>query len=271
MAPLTQGREGRCDYNVRWMDATFRSRKNSESLLTPELENGNLTRRDYEALMAALPGAQYSDLAGFGIGGLGTLLYSRFKPMKVSVGLIGYLAGTTLSKALRLYTHTSYFRSIENLNGFARAMDNVKRKVGFSPGLISLSKPLPYAAEGDQPPFQQEADTPYGEAAPAPAPSAAAPAAAPATPTPQAPAAAKSRWDEIRAARHADGPSKAWENIRQGRKPDGTPMPKQLAASESEPQGGQSWESTFRDNDRAAEQASFNAMLDRERNMGSSS
>ncbi|KAJ6483904.1 hypothetical protein DFH09DRAFT_399475 [Mycena vulgaris] len=269
--------EGRCEYNLSWMDRTFRSRKNSESLLVPELANGNLTPGDYERLMTSLPGLQYSDLTGFTISGVGALLYSHFKPPpKITVGLVGYLVGLTLGKGLRMYTHQTYFRSIENINGFSRAMDNVKRKVGYAPGLLSLSRPLS-VAEGDQLPFQQEAgnlpvlvistvltrvlDTPYGES---PEPMA---AAAPVSATPQEPLA-KSRWDEIRAARRVDGPGKAWENIRQGRKPDGTSSPKQTASDPSESESGSSW--TPRDSDRAAEQASFDAMLERERKMSSS-
>ncbi|KAJ6575415.1 hypothetical protein B0H19DRAFT_641748 [Mycena capillaripes] len=253
-------------YNIAWMDTTFHTRKHSESLLGPELENGNLTRRDYDALMVALPGVQYSDLTGFAVSAVGTLWYSRFKPPKVSVGLVGYLCGAMMGKAMRVYTHRDYLRSIENINGFARAMENVKRKVGYSPGILSLTRPLSFTDE--ERPFQQEADTPYGESVPESMPQ---PAPAPAVTSTSAspPSRGKSRWEEIRAARRADGPSKAWENIRQGRRPDGTPLPKPRSASES--RSGQSSEPlTFRDSDRAVEQASFDAMLERERKMSSS-
>ncbi|KAJ7492336.1 hypothetical protein FB451DRAFT_1217952 [Mycena latifolia] len=254
--------DGRCEYNVSWMDRTFRSRKYSESLLAPELENGNLSRQDYEALMRSLPGIQYSDLTGFAMSGTGVILYSRFKPPKISVGLLGYLCGLTVGKGLRMYTHLSFFRSIENINGFERAMANVKRKVPYDRGLVSFTAPL--SSDWEQPPFEQEADTFYGQS---PEPSAAVATTVPAAPTPKAPLA-KSRWEEIRATRRVDAPSKAWENIRQGRKPDGTLLPKQTGP---ESESGQPWTpSTFRDSDRAAEQASFDAMLERERSRSSS-
>ncbi|KAJ7675319.1 hypothetical protein B0H17DRAFT_132082 [Mycena rosella] len=238
---------GVCEYNVSWMDRTFSAVKRSESLLAPELQNGNLSRRDYDALMRSLPGLHHSEFLGYVVSGAGVFLYSRKTP-KLSVGIIGYILGLALGKGLRVYTHTSYFRSIENINGFSQAMDNVKLEI----------------------PFQQEADTPYGES-PEPSVAVARTPALPASAS-QAPLA-KSRWEEIRAVRRAaDGPGKAWENIRQGRKPDGTPLSKQTASEteRSESDNGQSWTSAFRDNDRAAEQASFDAMLEKERKMSSS-
>ncbi|KAJ7751192.1 hypothetical protein DFH07DRAFT_527414 [Mycena maculata] len=262
--PTPAAKSARCDYNISWMERTFGNRKNAESLLGPELENGNLTRGDYEKIITTVPNARFSDLTGFAITGACTLAYSRFKPPKISVGVVGYLAGELLGTGLRIWRHTSCFRSIENLNGFSRAMDNVKRKVGYSPGAMNLTRSLP-TSYGEEIPFQQEADTPYGESPEAAA--VAAPAVgAPAATAPQTPAK-KSRWEEIRAARRADGPNKSWENIRQGRRPDGTPLPKQPA---SRSPSGQSSPSPFRDDDRAEAQASFDALLERERNMGSS-
>ncbi|KAJ7651656.1 hypothetical protein DFH06DRAFT_549768 [Mycena polygramma] len=249
-------------YNVAWMNRTFHSRAVSESLLAPELENGNLTRRDYDALMTRLPGVQYSELAGFAISGLGAVAYSGFKPPKAPVVLVSYVAAEVLGKSFRLYAHRTCLQSIEDINGFSRAMENVKRKVGFTPGLLNFERPLSWAqAESG---FQQEMDTPYGESPQA----AAAPVASSTSTTP--PPRAKSRWEEIRTVRRADGPGKSWENLRLGRRSDGTPLTKPSPSEPREEQSSSSEFATFRDTDRAAQQASFDAMLERERKMNSS-
>ncbi|KAJ7103243.1 hypothetical protein B0H15DRAFT_202514 [Mycena belliarum] len=247
------------DYNIAWMDRTFRTHKQTETLLVPELENGNLSRRDYDALMATLPGFPYTSLTGllFGVGSLWNAHY-RLKAMSG----MAYFCGDVVGRGLRLYSHRRYFRSIENIDGFARAMANVQDKVGYdNTGFINLSRPLSFS-HGQHASFQPEADTPYGGSLDS---STTAPVV-PVVPAPKIPVA-KSRWEELRAAR-TDGPSKAWENIRQGRKPDGTALSKPSAP---ESDSGQSWTNeTFRDSDRAAEQARFDAMLERERRQTSS-
>jgi hypothetical protein len=246
------------------MDRTFSRRKNAESLLGPELEKGNLTPRDYDALVAFVPGSRWkTDIVGLGLGAVIASAWTITKrPNAFLVTAGGYCLGETLGRALRVNAHVKYLRSIEDVNGFSRAMENIKDKVGFSPGMVQLVKPLSSAdLEITSSPFQKETDTPYGDSL-SPEPASASTSR---PPLPSSPPAVKSRWEEIRAARRADGPSKAWENIRQGKRPDGTPIPQKsefetLSASEASP---------FRDSDRAAAQASFDALLERERRMGS--
>ncbi|KAJ7459162.1 hypothetical protein B0H11DRAFT_1737509 [Mycena galericulata] len=247
----------RCEYNIQWMDRTFRDPKASEKLLSAELENGNLTRRDYDRIMANLPGFQYSDAVGPVTSGVASILYSRYRRPNFAVVMVGYMVGDLVGRGARIWTHQRCFLSIENVEGFSRAMDNVKRQVGYKPGLISLTRPL-LVSDGESA-FQREF-----EPASTVAPTADPPSALPATT--QTPLV-KSRWDEIR-ARRADGPNKAWENIRQGRRPDGTPVPRRSAPQSRNDTNDQP--SPFRDDDRAAAQASFDAMLERERNKSSS-
>ena len=42
--------------NLIWLYSTFTSRATAESLLSPELESGNLTTRDYDNAIRFLPG-----------------------------------------------------------------------------------------------------------------------------------------------------------------------------------------------------------------------
>ena len=43
-------------YNVNWMSSAFKSRAAAEALLSPELESGNLSYRDYDTAIQFLPG-----------------------------------------------------------------------------------------------------------------------------------------------------------------------------------------------------------------------
>jgi hypothetical protein len=43
--------------NLFWMERTFKERATTESLLSPERENGLLTSHDYDAAVNFLPGA----------------------------------------------------------------------------------------------------------------------------------------------------------------------------------------------------------------------
>ncbi|KAJ7040322.1 hypothetical protein C8F04DRAFT_1254081 [Mycena alexandri] len=253
-------------YNPQWMDDTFRNRKEAQSLLGPEVQNGNLSRRDYDALMTTLPGFRFTEFTGAAVSAAALLLTSARAQQTKIIG--GYILGLTLGKGIRIYQHQSLFNGLENVAGFERAMDNVKEKVGYKAGAVVLVRPLSAFGDTEQP-FQPETETPYMAEQPmaeqpqlraAQVPS----GSAPSSPQP------KSRWDEIRAARRVDGPGKAWENIRQGRRPDGSPLPRR---AESKPWDGERQSSepfSFRDTDRAVEQANFDAMLERERKMSSS-
>lgn len=44
------------NYNVRWMARTFNTRAKVESILGPELAEGNISSHDYEAAIKFLPG-----------------------------------------------------------------------------------------------------------------------------------------------------------------------------------------------------------------------
>lgn len=51
---MSPGRE--LKYNLAWIESTFKSRPNTEILLAPEREEGNLTTNDYELATRFLPG-----------------------------------------------------------------------------------------------------------------------------------------------------------------------------------------------------------------------
>jgi hypothetical protein len=44
------------EYNLIWMERTFKERRTTERLLAPELENGILTQHDYDLAVNFLPG-----------------------------------------------------------------------------------------------------------------------------------------------------------------------------------------------------------------------
>ncbi|KAJ7170190.1 hypothetical protein C8R46DRAFT_1217790 [Mycena filopes] len=257
----------KCHYNPRWMDSTFRSPKEAKSLLGPELESGNLSRRDYDALLKTLPGFRFTEVrAALSAAGMFT---SRARQIKI-IG--GYVLGSLLGSSYRLYQHRNLFNGVENITGFARAMDNIKAKVGYTPGAVVFVRPLfPSMEDGGEPEhaFEQDApqDIPTDESMPEEPqqqPLRVVRASPPPTATASSPQP-RSRWDEIRAERRRpEGPGKAWDNIRAGRRPDGSPLPKQELRD-----GPDSAELPFRDSDRAAEQANFDALLEKERKMGS--
>ncbi|KAJ7878601.1 hypothetical protein B0H13DRAFT_2668096 [Mycena leptocephala] len=204
-------------YNVSWMEQTFRNRKHSESLLDPELQNGNLSRKDYDTLMGTLRVAPYYDLAGYAIVGLGTAFYTRFKVPTFTVGIAGYTGGKMLGSIMRLSRHQKGLSSIENVHGFSRAMDNT-RLTGSAP---------------ESPPESLPESLPQ-------------PVVAPVSSTPLYHHHAQSRVG----MKYALLRDALMGLVKPGRTfvKAGDPMP-----------------STFRGSDRAAEQASFDAMLERER------
>ncbi|KAK7063976.1 hypothetical protein R3P38DRAFT_2821590 [Favolaschia claudopus] len=267
---LTPPPPQKLSYDVTWVESTFNRRKYADSLLLPEMDNGNLTRKDYEGLVAFVPGVRWKvDLLGFVTSGLTAGLWTWLKrPNKVLAAVGGYTLGETAGQVLRARAHAGYVQSLEDVNGFARAMENIKHKVGYRAGTFQIVRPLSATErEVEQSPFQPEPDAPYGESVPEFATTSASIPTSRPTPSSPSPAPSKSRWDEIRAARNANGPTKAWDNIRQGRKADGTPLPKPSERdhkTSSEP-------SPYRDDDRAIAQASFDAILERERKMGTSS
>lgn len=61
-----------------------------------------------------------------------------------------------LGSIMRLSRHQKGLSSIENVHGFSRAMDNVKRKVNTVPGAVNLSRELS-SRDGEEFPFHKEA------------------------------------------------------------------------------------------------------------------
>ncbi|KAJ7293044.1 hypothetical protein C8J57DRAFT_1703887 [Mycena rebaudengoi] len=254
------------EYNVHWMDRTFRSRTACETLLLPEVQNGNLNAQDYARILAARPFIRFSGILGYALSGVGVYLSVRaLRPPRLALAGASFVAAPVLGEALRVAGHLRLFRAVEDVDGFARAMDNVRRKVAYAGlGPITLKRRL-RAVEGDERPFAdavEQGTTEYGE-------SAAPPDGVPPRTVPNAPvraAAGKSRWDEIRETRSRTEENKTWESIRRGR-----PRP---SAANVDSSGGQPPSSEplgYRDDDRAGEQARFDAMLEKERNMGASS
>lgn len=59
MQPQAQSEpQPRVPIPLTWLEATFNTRSRTEQLLRPELDNGVITQRDFDAAVNFFPGAQ---------------------------------------------------------------------------------------------------------------------------------------------------------------------------------------------------------------------
>ncbi|KAF7303289.1 hypothetical protein MKEN_01293000 [Mycena kentingensis (nom. inval.)] len=246
------------DYNPGWMDKTFKSQARVEALLGPEL-GINLSRKDYDTVLRVFSGPRYTDFFGVGAGIAAMTLPPVVLKRRVSIplGLAAYTVGSVAGAVSRHFTHIQVLRGLENPHGFARALESVKRKVPYTPGLIGFSRKLPPAEEEERLPFSElEPDLPpvegfAGQRTKIPNP-----------PPPTVPG--KSRWDELRAARRVAEAS-VWDNIRAGKRADGGATTTQSPAKPDATEYNSA--TPYRDEDRIAAQAEFDALVERERRM----
>ncbi|RDB28817.1 hypothetical protein Hypma_015432 [Hypsizygus marmoreus] len=238
-------------YNVRWVEQTFHTRAATEALLSPERENGNLTSHDYDAAAAFFPGFhRHYRLVG-GVAAI-PLLYTVRKPTWSNARSYIFLttasfAGFVIGHALSLTAHFNFVRSIENPDGFSQAMDNIQKNTGSfapqGPVIVRQGRKIEVDHDPDAPPL---------DSSPTPAPSSAPTDSL----TPIKPA---TKWDEIRALNARAASNSSWDALRQRHERARVPAP---SSSPSE----DDFERT-RGDDRAAEQARFDELLEKERHM----
>nr|GAT48470.1 predicted protein [Mycena chlorophos] len=182
-------------YHPYWMEKTFSSRQKVTELLGPELDNSTLTRADYDKLEAFFPFFSLGDYDFFSAPATVYYLRSRGKSrLKMLLGGVGaFLLCHYLNYRYRLSKHTALVKSLEDLNGVARALEHVEQKVG-RPEDRTLSITAKAVKAYSEAPF-----------------------------VPERVAESTSTPNEVRDANTSDT-AKAWDNIRQGRRADGSPL-----------------------------------------------
>ncbi|KAG9222898.1 hypothetical protein CCMSSC00406_0000413 [Pleurotus cornucopiae] len=265
-------------YNLAWIEGTFKSRPNTELLLAPEREEGNLTTNDYELATRFLPGPHRYYPRGYGAIATGaTFLYARSRrwstPRLVFVGAAAYTLGFSIGQAARLRLHLRFLSRLENFDGFSAAIDNINVKTGGimprGPTLVVSRKngglgvrPDITGGEAMQGPggpgeggFGMD-DTGNDSNAQDRVTTTPDTSSVPSKPT-------KTRWDEIRIANAQSASQSSWELIRQK---NGRASMQNNKAAGSRKQPEESLENA--DAERKAEQAGFDAMLEAERKAG---
>ncbi|KAG5654105.1 hypothetical protein H0H81_007519 [Sphagnurus paluster] len=243
-------------YNIRWIESTFSSRTATEALLGPERESGNVTSHDYDAATEFFPGFHRHYRVRI-------IIIVLIRPLSVLCHAVlrsdviytpslcrpGFLIGHVMS----ISAHYNFVRSIENPEGFSQALDNIQKNTGSFPpnGPIIVRQGGKWAVDHDaEVPVLENGS--HGESSPVPSTQ---------TPTKDPVPSIKpmSKWDQIRAANSRTTPHSSWDALRQNHE-----------RARVSPEGASSATPEFertRGDDRALEQAKFDELLEKERNM----
>ncbi|KAF6760839.1 hypothetical protein DFP72DRAFT_1165938 [Ephemerocybe angulata] len=274
------------EYNIIWMERTFKERKTTEQLLAPERDAGVLTQHDYDAALAFLPGMHrhYNTIGTVAGASAAYALKRPSWPTGRTVGLVafGALAGRAFGSAIAVMSHYKFIEKIEEPERFSAAMENVQRRLGKAapkaPGIVMKPRrggveegegvdgggggggggfggPVVEEGGGDSfPPPEPRPIPPF----PSPSPSSSEAPPQPAAPTPT------SSWDRIRTANgHGTARPSSWDALRQTQAKAELQRRPPPPSSQS-PQSDFPPDTRFREED---DQAKFDAMLERERNM----
>ncbi|TFK41066.1 hypothetical protein BDQ12DRAFT_678831 [Crucibulum laeve] len=264
--PPTRPLPSHLHYDVVWMERTFRSRATTESLLRPQLESGNLTSQDYDAAVSFLPGfhRHYRTAGVFA----GTGLAFKFRRPQWTNGriglfvLFGAIMGNTIGVLADFKAHLSFVRSIQDPAGFSQAMDTIQKQIGGPIGRgPTIPRPFEELQSSGEQPNQERMNREQESFASSTNPPVSKPSTMP-EPVASPAAASTSKWDQIRATNARKAGSSSWDNLRQQH--ERTTIPRS-------PGGGSGSDSVAAsaNNDRAAEQAEFDALLEKERNITS--
>ncbi|KAF8622900.1 hypothetical protein AX15_006664 [Amanita polypyramis BW_CC] len=239
------------NYNIRWIEQTFHSRSATEALLRPEHESGNITTNDYELAIRFLPGPHrhYRVLGGMVavpiIYAFRTPVWSTFRlyATLTAGSFVGFMVGHTIS----VKKHFNFVRSLENPIGFSGALENVQRNTGAimppSPVIVRRLSHANQQHDTDSVDDLKEVTVQTVK------------------PTPLTPKLT-SKWEQIRSLNARPNPLSPWEVIRQ--KQEKAQLPKS-GISVVNTEGND--QPHLYPKDRAADQAEFDAMLERERQM----
>ncbi|KAH7883660.1 hypothetical protein F5I97DRAFT_1831345 [Phlebopus sp. FC_14] len=263
-------------YPLAWLSTTFDTRERTVELLQPELDDNILSRHDFELATRFLPASHrnwpltryinlitqklYGPYAGVAVTAYGWFLARpRWRMGRLALSNLGAMvAGTMYGQLRQLRAHKQFVDALEDPEGFITAMNHVHHRLGATESLPFTLHPVrterieiqrddgsANLAQGPEMVREDDWDQPQSQSQ-----SAAVNEARP-----------KSRWEEIRAANARNvGHQSSWDVIRQLHERGKLPPPSSRAAV---PQS--------RDvDDRAAEQARFDAILEAERRRGQS-
>ncbi|KAH7931089.1 hypothetical protein BV22DRAFT_1027852 [Leucogyrophana mollusca] len=253
-------------YPLHWLSTTFSSRTRTAELLQPEVENNVLSLHDFDLATTFLPGmhrhwpAMYSSGAAGAAFGFG-YFYSRPRWASRKLTLVtgaATIAGMVYGQVRQVLAHRQFTQALENPKGFIQALSNVDRRLGGDGNLGFTLERIRAEDSGQksepsriEPGFEMVREDNWDRV---PSSSNSIPASG----QPSQPAELKSRWEEIRAANTRNaGRQSSWDTIRQQHERSRLPGSTSQDSSVAETQ-----------DDRALEQAKFDAMLEAERRQG---
>ncbi|KAF9240864.1 hypothetical protein BU15DRAFT_73719 [Melanogaster broomeanus] len=224
---------------IEWLRTTFPTRERAIELLRPELEAGELTRRDYELATRFFPGPSYGIRCGLQCGHI-----------KRNFGTVGGFALGATYGILRSLPGTPPIRdALEDPDRFMTALNHVDRRLGGSGeaafGIRSDAQHTPgpeMVREEDWSQQQHDTDASGNVSKP--------PETSPA-----------SKWEDIRNANARNvGRQTSWDVLRQ--RHERSKLPNSTSSPDGSPAGNT--------DERTAAQARFDALLEAERRKGKS-
>ncbi|EGO03506.1 hypothetical protein SERLA73DRAFT_175014 [Serpula lacrymans var. lacrymans S7.3] len=255
-------------YPLQWLSNTFNSRSKAIELLQPEVENNVLTRHDFDLAVNFLPGIHryfpgiYSGTFTGATLGYGYMFARpRWTPRRfTALSGLGFIVGGMFGMLRQVLAHRQFAKALEDPKGFMRALADVHHRLGGEGELGFTLERLRNEGTGRnaQVPERVEqgpemVDEDYWDR-PRPSVNESANATV-ITETSSNTAASQpaARWNEIRAANaRAAGQQSSWDAIRQKHERNRLPN---------------SSSNTVVD-ERALEQAKFDAMIEAERRKG---
>ncbi|RXW24748.1 hypothetical protein EST38_g1104 [Candolleomyces aberdarensis] len=250
--------------NLIWMERTFKERATTETLLAPERENGLLTSHDYDAAVNFLPGPHrhYNTIAT-ALGGCAS--YAARRPgwtgsRTASFVILGAFTGRAMGSAFAVWQYYRFIDSIQEPEGFSKAMENVQRRLGqpalHGPPIIAKVDPHHSSRPASDDGVREDTDMPVFSSNPV--------EQAPSNPPNPSQSQPQTSWDRIRAANSSKAQQSSWDAIRQSQ--GKASLQRQSQSNTSANSSGPG--SYPDDHDRTEEQAKFNSLLEEERNYG---
>ncbi|KNZ71446.1 hypothetical protein J132_09900 [Termitomyces sp. J132] len=223
-------------YNIAWAQRTFSDRPTTEALLAPERDAGNVSFNDYQAAARFFAGSHrlYRFIGGF-LAIPVTFVFRRpsWSPLRTcSFFAASTLCGSFTGHTMAISAHVTFVRSLEDPSGFAQALENIRKDSGVyapsGPTIVRSGSQWSVNA-ADPSPIERPSINP------------------------------PSKWDQIRAVNARTSTNSSWDALRQRHERTRVPS----VNSDSDPDAFE----RSRTEDRVAEQAKFNEMLERERNI----